>query len=241
MCTVSYVNISKEEFIFTFNRDESTLRQTAFEPKKETVNNQKLLRPTDPKGGGTWIFSSQNGITVGLLNGGFVPHEIGGVYRKSRGLVVLDVLNYKSIDEFLTSVDLTDIEPFTMILIEQTSSIKLKELVWDGKEKHISEKNANQNHIWSSSTLYSDNTKRERRLAFKRQNFTSKEDILQFHHQTQQNFKSIPIVIDRPNTVKTLSTTQIISTKNSTSMGYFNLIDHSNLSGINHNSVFLDK
>ena len=112
MCTVTFV-ASQNKFIITHNRDEKTLRPSAVEPKNYLVNNKVILFPKDPKAGGTWFSVSQNGTVLVLLNGGEEKHEIQSSYRKSRGLIVLDLISSKSVVSNWNFIDLQSIEPFT--------------------------------------------------------------------------------------------------------------------------------
>ena len=54
-----------------------------------------------------------------MLNGAFTKHERNLPYRKSRGLIVLEIFEYKSFSDFVTDVDLHNIEPFTLVLAEK--------------------------------------------------------------------------------------------------------------------------
>ena len=60
-------------------------------------------------------------------------------------------------------LDLETIEPFTLILLEQS---KLVELRWDGNKKFKTELHSNKNYIWSSATLYSKEVVKERERLF---------------------------------------------------------------------------
>ncbi|MGL1516781.1 NRDE family protein, partial [Vibrio parahaemolyticus] len=47
--------------------------------------------PKDPDGGGTWIALKENGDVAILLNGAFENHIPAYPYRRSRGLIFLDI------------------------------------------------------------------------------------------------------------------------------------------------------
>ena len=52
-----------------------------------------MLLPTDTEKGGTWIGLHEKGHLLVLLNGGFEMHQRLERYRKSRGLIVKDLLD----------------------------------------------------------------------------------------------------------------------------------------------------
>jgi hypothetical protein len=165
MCTVSFIPISEYDFILTSNRDESPKRETHF-PRIYEQGRVKLLYPKDKLAGGTWIGASNKKRLICLLNGGFKPHNRKEKYRMSRGKIVTDMLSVENIEKDLNEYDLLDIEPFTMILVSWKNDLKLKELVWDGIDKYISNKPIKPK-IWSSSLLYSEKVKKKREQWFK--------------------------------------------------------------------------
>lgn len=116
MCTVTFVPTSTG-FILTSNRDEKNYRPT-LPPEIHVVNGKKLLFPKDEEAGGTWIATNNQHQTVCLLNGAFETHVKNPPYRKSRGLILLESFGYDSFAEFAENVDLENIEPFTLLLIE---------------------------------------------------------------------------------------------------------------------------
>ncbi|MBC7904699.1 MAG: NRDE family protein, partial [Gemmatimonadaceae bacterium] len=150
MCTVTFIPYRDRVFI-THNRDEKKLRSRAVEPKLYTIKGQKLLFPRDGHAGGTWIGLTERGQAAVLLNGGFVKHVHQPPYRKSRGIMLLDILVSEDLFRGYENADLEGIEPFTVILYNDG---ELRECRWDGKLKHITELDIRQSHTWSSATLY---------------------------------------------------------------------------------------
>ena len=58
----------------------------------------------------------------------------------------------------------TDIEPFTLVLVDWSNELETYELVWDGLIKHFN-KLPQEPKIWSSSTLYTARNERvEKRM-----------------------------------------------------------------------------
>jgi uncharacterized protein with NRDE domain len=61
---------------------------------------QECYLPEDPKAGGTWYVVDENGTVLVLLNGAEEKHTIKLSYRKSRGLIVLDIIGNVSPRDF---------------------------------------------------------------------------------------------------------------------------------------------
>jgi len=159
MCTVTFIPTSEGVYL-TSNRDEHCDRRRAFPPEMHHINGQVVTYPKDPQAGGTWIVLRENGAAAVLLNGGFERHARRPAYRKSRGLVMLEIAGAANAVAYFQDIDLDAIEPFTLILFSNST---LHHCTWDGDRKHISELNAAQPHIWSSATLY------DRSIQFRRE------------------------------------------------------------------------
>src|SRR5690606_32494896 len=75
------------------------------------------------------------------------------------------------------------IEPFTMIVHDHNN---LYEFRWDGEKKHLRLLAADEPHIWSSATLYSDEVIHRRNQWFKEWLISSQpfsaEKVRAFHH-----------------------------------------------------------
>ena len=135
MCTVTYIP-GKEGFFLTSNRDEHITRGIALAPAIYTTGNARLLYPKDPDKHGSWIAAKNNGDLVVLLNGAFVKHARQENYRKSRGLVLKEIIEAELPAYHYHSMDLEGVEPFTLILY---TSGELYECRWDRSEEHTSE------------------------------------------------------------------------------------------------------
>lgn len=160
MCLVSYIPIASG-YVISSNRDESPNRQET-PLKKVDSNSQTLIYPEDLKGG-TWIATSDQMRSVCILNGAFIKHKRKPTYRLSRGIMLLEYFNHKNLAHFLSEFDLSDIEPFTLVIRESQA---LYELRWDGAKKHIERLSISQVHIWSSATLYDEMTINLRKSMF---------------------------------------------------------------------------
>src|SRR6476620_3920231 len=117
MCTVTYIPSGEKKFL-TSNRDEKTFRKKALPPQIYLREEVRLIYPKDGDAGGSWIALNENGNTAVLLNGGFEKHVSKHPYRKSRGLVFIDIIKHISPSEYFLNDDLFGIEPFTIIILE---------------------------------------------------------------------------------------------------------------------------
>ena len=224
MCTVSFVR-TKDSVIITSNRDEKTIRPSAIPPRTYSVNGKSLVFPKDPKAGGTWFVTNTEGTILVLLNGASEKHKVQLPYRKSRGLIVLEMISSASPKDFWTEIDLHSIEPFTLVLFQDQNLFQLR---WNGTDKETIALDVDKNHIWSSATLYPA-TVREQRASwfhtFMDQNpEVSESTMYDFHRYTEEGNDENGLVINRNDEMKTLSITQAVLQKNKVSILHYDLI-----------------
>ena len=100
-----------------------------FHPQLIVFETGSIVFPKDAHAGGTWIAAHENGHAVVFLNGAFESHTSTPPYKKSRGIVLLDLINNHSPYNSFHSVNLNNIEPFTAIILDQGH---LFECRWDG-------------------------------------------------------------------------------------------------------------
>jgi hypothetical protein len=105
---------------------------------------------------------------------------------------------------------------------------KLYQLRWNEIEKSIIELDTNQSHIWSSSTLYSKEIREKRADWFYTFLDTTPEvnadELFNFHRYTEEENNEHGLVINRNDTLKTLSITQTVVEKNKVAIHYNDLI-----------------
>ena len=215
MCFVTYLP-QQEGFILTSNRDEHAGRPKAIPPKKYAAGGQAVFYPKDGLAGGTWIAASET-FTLCLLNGAFVSHVPRPPYRRSRGLVLLDFFKVGCVKCFVSEYDFSEIEPFTLIVVERKQGIVLHQLRWDGQQMHHDILDANAAFAWSSVTLYDPATVQERAHWFtdwqkKHPRFLA-DDITDFHLSGGKGDAHNDLIINRNNELLTVSVTQIEQTK----------------------------
>lgn len=224
MCTVTFLPLKNNDFILTSNRDEQKSRET-FLPKIYVEDEVDLLYPKDKIAGGTWIGASSKKRLVCVLNGGFVNHIKKKNYAKSRGVIAKELLKVSSSKEYIIQLDLENVEPFTMIVVDWNDiKLHLYELIWDEKQKHFTELEQ-QPKIWSSSTLYSESSKTNRKKWFqnwRNEKDFSTENILKFHH-SEIGDKSQAVLMKRPY-IETVSITSVKKEKEQVEMIYEDII-----------------
>jgi hypothetical protein len=183
MCTVTFIP-SGNHFFFTSSRDERVERAIAAFPELNEIKGQSVLFPRDLPAGGSWIAVHESGNTAVLLNGAIRAHRPQPPYRKSRGLILLDIISNSSPVDAFEKSDFNRIEPFTVILFEDKNLLSGK---WDGKTKRLESLNNRIPHIWSSVTLYDRDTIKKREGWFNKwlsnNPNPSVADIIRFHQQ----------------------------------------------------------
>jgi hypothetical protein len=224
MCTVSFVRCG-DKTILTSNRDEEVLRP-AIPPKNYRVNGKNLVFPKDPRAGGTWFAVAENANVLVLLNGAAQKHHWEPPYRKSRGLVVLDLISNESPLQTWEKIDLDKIEPFTLVLYEQA---KLFQLRWDGVQKETTALAVTRNYVWSSSTLYPEAVREQRSVGFiisETKPQVTETEMFDFHRYTENDDQQHGLVINRDDKLKTLSITQVVLERNKVALVHHDLLDH---------------
>lgn len=231
MCTVTYIPI-KDVVFLTSNRDEKHWRSDARTPEVYEKTSGRMLFPKDGDAGGTWIAAHQNGNAAVFLNGGFVAHTPAPPYRKSRGLILLDLLDHVTPFNCFLAINLNGIEPFTAVLRDNGH---LFECRWDGQHKHHKELNAAKPHIWSSCTLYNTETIAKRNSWFdewvKLNPSPTQEEILHFHQFTGDGDMHNDLLMNRDGKVFTVSITSIVLTENEVTMDYLDVKNNQRTSG----------
>jgi len=238
MCTVSFVYRGNTDFILISNRDEAVNRKTV-PPKRYENKDISLVYPKDEVAGGTWIGASSKNRMLCLLNGAFVKHNRKSSYKKSRGIIVKELLGVGDVFAEIQEYDFNDIEPFTLLIVDWNSGLKLIELIWDGTNAQITDLPL-ESKIWSSSTLYNSEMKTFRQQWFKEylnQNGSSSEELLYFHEHYGVGDPMLDLKIDR-GLLKTVSITMFEKNENDIQIIYKDLL-HDNISKLMFNPILI--
>jgi len=209
MCCLTIVKSEANKIVVTHNRDEQWSRQSgATQVQEFIVNNKKVWMPKDSLTGGTWI--GTDGIRVAaILNGFKVNHSKKPIYRASRGSIIPQFFSGENTDNFISNFDPTGLEPFTLIIIDEHKVIK--ELGWDEKTVHLSDKTNDIPLIYSSATLY-DTDIRERRKSIFGSHIDKQfnnNDIWKFHENKGTDHGDF-INIEYNDEISTVAISQIV-------------------------------
>lgn len=229
MCTITLIPFENNcaDFVLTVNRDESVNRE-AIAPKIYTEKNTRLVYPKDKKSGGTWIGASDQKRLVCLMNGAYSQHRRKKSYRKSRGLVVKDMLRVEHIERAVENYYFDGIEQFTMLIFNWQNSLEIYEVIWDGMKIHFN-KLPNRPQIWSAPMTYSEEVRKQREdwfgIFLKRLDYSElrAERLWSFHHAAKVDNKMNGLIIDRGE-LKTTSITQFIHRSTENEIRFKNLL-----------------
>ncbi len=131
VCTVTWLR-EKEGYRLLFNRDELKSRAEARPPEVRASGGARWIAPVDPDGGGTWLATSERGLTIGVLNGVRRAGDDARAWR-SRGELapaLIDSADPAAAVGRLRSMDLTDFRPFRLLAIGPAEGAVVAE--WDG-------------------------------------------------------------------------------------------------------------
>lgn len=231
MCTVTYIPV-KDCLYFTSNRDEKNWRTDAHPPAVHAFGSGKMLFPKDGDAGGTWIVAHENGNVVVFLNGGSEAHVPTPPYRKSRGLILLDLIDHITPFNCFVAINLNNIEPFTAIIRDNGH---LFECRWDGNQKQLRELETDKPAIWSSATLYDMGTVEKRKKWFEdwitENPEPTHEQILNFHQFTGDGDAHNDLRMNRDGKVFTVSITSLELSGTAIRMDYRDLKNNQSHSG----------
>jgi len=225
MCTVSFIP-QKKGFCLTYNRDTDESRPSSSAPIISRIGGVEVLYPADPFAGGTWIATSAKGRTVCLLDGSFGDIKSLDLFNKTVSLAVHDSFAFDNFQEFANNYIFKKLSPFVMIIIEQHPNLLLKKFVWDGTNRTIYELDETSRYIWSSPSIYDENSILMRKLWFSEwyeKNGNTPESVLTFHHKGGNGQHDKDLIMRRKDGICTESITQVVSTQESSTMKYINI------------------
>jgi hypothetical protein len=180
MCTVSWIH-HKDAYELLCNRDEKLTRISAQEPRLAVRNGTRFLAPVDGDFGGTWIATNEFGVSVCLLNGanraGSDIHA--GAPRRSRGLLVLDLIPLPSVAAIcdrISGIDLSAFASFALAALEPGRPTAVLE--WDGSKKTLLFEAADR-FMLTSSSFDPEGVRRNRREEYSR--VQDREGLHAFH------------------------------------------------------------
>jgi uncharacterized protein with NRDE domain len=223
MCTLSYVP-SKKGVIITANRDENPLRSAKKLSSYHSKKNDEYLIAREPLKGGTNMAVGRNSRVSVLLNGAFEPHAMRADFGMSRGLMLLESLEFDNLFRFCEKFEFNAIEPFTLV----DFSDEIRQVVWDGQKIHQSTFDPKSAKIWASHQLYSEKVVEKRKQWFA--NFLDAETpdanaLEYFHKNAGDGDSENDLVMDRNGLVQTVSITQVESNGLKKFIHHWDMID----------------
>jgi hypothetical protein len=227
MCTVTFIP-NKDGIFLTSNRDEKSTRKKALPPAVIQLSSGKVLFPRDQDANGTWIAVHERGDALVLLNGAFEAHCSEPPYKKSRGILVIELFENNSILHGFDAASLEKIEPFTLIIWEDG---QLYEARWDGREKYLETLNHKIPQIWSSATIYNKSQRETKNSWFNAwvNNFSNPEfqDVMDFHEFSGDGTSENNLNMNRDNLLFTVSITSVFVKSEMAKMFYKDMISES--------------
>jgi len=157
------------------------------------------------------------------MNGAFKAHTAVAEPRASRGTIIPRIMQSADLISEVLSLDLEGIEPFTLILADESS---LHCFRWDAIDKHLETLDHTIPHIWSSPSLYSDEWQERRKIWFGQWldaiNDIDSSDLRWFHNHGGEGNESNDLIMDRGH-VRTTSITQLKKSGNDWLMRFTDL------------------
>jgi hypothetical protein len=137
MCTLTVVPGPNGRLRLAFNRDESRTRPPGLPPEVRQVGTRRVVLPTDPASGGTWLAVNDGGLALAVLNVNprdeFIP-----VATRSRGTIIPALLHCDSPAAALSAFEqlfrYEGFAPFRLVLV---GGGLLAEVRWDGREPMV--------------------------------------------------------------------------------------------------------
>jgi hypothetical protein len=125
MCTVTVVPHETGIRVMC-NRDERRSRPAALPPQVHDLEGRLATFPVDPRGGGSWVGVNDAGIVATLLNVSGRSRSSREGPKRSRGLIVREVLRSGSLSHVLETVESLDpsvFEMFRLVVMHRSAAI----------------------------------------------------------------------------------------------------------------------
>jgi hypothetical protein len=226
MCTVTYIAGKNGTTLLTQGRDELVRRELTTPPIEKIINGSEHIFPVDPNSGGTWIGMAENNRIACIMNGGTHKYKPNHPYRKNSGLIIPAFFEFRDFYTFYNEYDFKNIEPFTLIVIENG---KLIELFKDADSQFFNIPDPGNSRIYSSVNLFSEKQILEKELKFNDWLNDGSEkkpdDIINLHNEFRIDLDGpVPVKGDQ-DMLRTVSITTVYNTGRQLEMIYLDLIN----------------
>lgn len=162
MCSVSW-NFNEDGYELIFNRDEKWSRASSLDCTFEEHHPVSGFCARDGQANGTWLFTSETGLTLALFNAYPATSSIFG--KRTRGEIALLAGERESsgmLVKLLLSKCYADYAPFDLLLLDDS---KAYHFGWDGSE--FCEKTIDMPFFLTSSSVDSQRVVTARKKRFK--------------------------------------------------------------------------
>jgi hypothetical protein len=196
MCTVSIVRLP--HFLrFVVNRDEQRARALALPPSVRRAGALRMLAPTDPPSGGTWVACNETGLAVALLN---VNAEASTTppSARSRGEIVPTLMTCRSltdVERAAAGLEARAYSPFRLVAVHADEGRVLE--LWPG-DRISRDLPLDIPRMFTSSGLGDHHVEQPRRDLFMRMvldgssiDLSTRQDQFHEHHWPSQPWLSV--------------------------------------------------
>lgn len=140
VCTVTWLQ-TPGGYELRCNRDERHERADALPPVLRERDGVRLISPTDPDGGGSWITVNDHGLSLCLLNGYAAEDDLHpSAEMTSRGLLVLELADARDADDVarrLAARELGAFRSFRLLVLDGDSCASV--LFWNRADGRLVE------------------------------------------------------------------------------------------------------
>ena len=137
MCTVTVIPY-RAGYRLVHSRDEQHARAPAHPPRPISTD-PAAWAPIDPEGGGTWVATREDGLTVAVMNRNPTPRPTAPPAPISRGLIVTEAIAHadsdgRAADHLIRDKGPEHFRPFTLLAVGfENAAPVLRWWAWDGQ------------------------------------------------------------------------------------------------------------
>jgi hypothetical protein len=198
MCTATWLRTGAG-YDLLFNRDERKTRAEAEPPRAEATEHVRWIGPRDPEGGGTWIGTSESGLTVAVLNGHRSLDEDARDWTSRGGLVpaLVPAADLPQLETRLRRLDLESVRSFRLLALSPAAPALVAE--WD-RRSLVVDRDAEARVPLVSSSFDEHEVGEARRAEFARRTRGRIPDLrtlLAFHKSTERGPSAFSVSMER--------------------------------------------
>jgi hypothetical protein len=228
VCTVSIVP-AENGLRLICNRDERRSRPLALPPQWRSIEERRVVYPTDSASGGTWIGANDAGLVLALLNRSAISDPPAfPISAWSRGVIVPSLLSYGRLVQALDAaldLPLIRFKPFRLAAIHGR---EVALLTSDGRQLTRTRLNVSTPLLWTSSSLGDVLVEGPRsalfeRLVRQRAPTEWRQAQQRFHRHRWRKHPELSVVMNRPDAC-TVSRTIVDVANGWITMRYYPLV-----------------